>query len=141
MPACFIIMHIVAALAAALFVIGLISVIKGFVFKVEKTIKTGTIMLAIAVFFLAGSHMMGRMHKMKACGDKEGMEMKCGDDKKEKCGMSGHPGMNGMDMPGEGHCKMMMMMKDMDDKEDCDMSKCDTSMCKKEVKVEIKKTK
>ena len=154
MPACFIITHIIAALAAALLVTGIITVIRGFVFKLDKMLTRGTYYVAVAVFLLAGVHMMGKFHHMSKCGDGPcKTEMRCGDKADGKCDMKG-PGNPHMFMKcfkgGEGDemdmFKNMMMMMMCGDKgcdmQNCDM-KCDTSKCKGEVKKEviIKKTK
>ncbi|MFH0893136.1 MAG: hypothetical protein V2A54_01770 [Bacteroidota bacterium] len=149
MPTCFIITHIVAALAAATLVTGIITVLRGFIFKIEKTITRGTIYVAVAVFVLAGVHMMGKMHHMDKCGgdNKCKTEMKCGDMHKGKGDMKGGPHMFMKCFEGGDEnfdiVKHIMMMdgKGCCDMPKCDPSKCDTSMCKKEVKVEIKKTK
>jgi hypothetical protein len=128
----FILLHIVAAIAAAFFVIGIISVIKGFVFKNEKNIKHGMYITAIAVFCLASFHMAARFHRDKMNQQNcRNIELK-GDGKCiEKCiimsdGVSGTDSMDAPCCKMKMHEKMMMMHHG-----EGEASKCDTSMCKK----------
>ena len=127
----FIIHHIIAAIAAAFIVVGVVSILKGLVYKIDKTIKKGTIITAIAVFFLFSMHMMGAMKRnhecMKNCRN---MEMKCGDMDFDNC-MMDNDSMSCKDSTGNDNCKMHMEKRVIiKEQKDCDPSKCDTSMSK-----------
>lgn len=127
-----IIFHIIAAIAAVFLVIGIVFILKGLVFKIEKTIKTGTIITAIAVFFLFSMHMMGAMHHNKACRENCcSMKMKCNDTDFDDCCMMKCDTTLCNDSTSGDNCKMHMGKKMiMKDQKACDPSKCDTSMCK-----------
>lgn len=128
----FIILHIVAAIAAVFLVIGIVSILKGLVFKIEKTIHTGTIITVIAVFFLASAHFCGAMHHNKACQENCcSMKMKCNNMDFDDCCMMNCDTTLCKDSAGGDFCKMHMMKKVIiKDHEACDPTKCDTSMCK-----------
>lgn len=127
----FIILHIVAVIAVVFLVIGIVSILKGLVFKVEKTLHTGTIITVIAVFFLASAHMAGVMHCNKECNENCcSKEMKCNDMDIDKCMMSCDTTLCKDSTGGDG-CKMHMEKKVIiKEHKACDPTKCDTSMCK-----------
>lgn len=127
----FIILHLVAAIAAVLLVIGIVSILKGLVFKIEKTIKTGTIITAVAVFLLMPAHFAGKMHCAKTCGfDNCNTEMKCQDNDFDKCMMKCDHSFCKDSVSGDS-CKMYIEKKViMKDHKACDPTKCDTSLCK-----------
>lgn len=126
----FIILHIVAAIAVVFLVIGIVSILKGLVFKIEKTIKNGTIITATAVFFLAAVHFACMMHCNKVCNENCNTEMKCqgmcSDRGDMQCDHSSCKDSAGTDSTMNMHHKMMMK-----DHGSCDPAKCDSSMCKK----------
>ena len=127
-----IIFHIVAALAAVLLVFGIVGILKGLVFKIEKSVKTGTIITAVAVFLLAPAHFAGKMHHMKACQTGCESGMKCPGGGFDKCMMMpGDDMMIWCDSTSGDSCKMSIEKKVIiKDHKACDPTKCDTSKCK-----------
>lgn len=127
----FIFLHIVAAIAAALVVIGVVSILKGLVYKIDKTIKTGTIITTVAVLFLFSMHFIGAMHHNNTClKNCHSMEMKCNNKDFDKCMMNCDSTLC-KDSTGSDFCKMHMEKKIiMKYHKACDPTKCDTSMCK-----------
>lgn len=128
----FIILHIVAAVAAVFLVVGIVSILKGLVFKIEKTIKHGTIITAIAVFFLASMHFACMMHCNKTCQENCcDTEMKCPGACFDKCTMFCNPSFYTDSADNDSSKTYMHHKMIIKDRMACDPSKCDTSKCKK----------
>lgn len=130
MSTTFILLYILAVIAALLAMAGIVMIVFGLVTKNKKTVMHGSIVTGIAVICIITGLFFGARKCFHFCQKNcHNKEMKCMDMDKDFCKMKCESMMMDSNMNGDT-CKMTIEKKCMmnDDKQ-CDPSKCDPSKC------------